>query len=230
MTESKTAPPSAEQGTRNLLVRAATAVVLAPLTIALAYAGGWLWVALVTLAAIGLYVEWLSVVGAFAPRTVAMGAAAFATAGFFLATGWIDRTLVLLLVGGGIVLVLVQERRFWIATGFAYAAGAQVASVLVRLDQAYGFAALMFVLLIVWVTDTGGYFAGRIIGGPKLWPQVSPKKTWAGAVGGFAASLVVATGFAAFGAGRAGPVLFLASPLADYVTGHVVLVTGGSYM
>ena len=213
MTESKTAPPSAEQGTRNLLVRAATAVVLAPLTIALAYAGGWLWVALVTLAAIGLYVEWLSVVGAFAPRTVAIGAAAFATAGFFLATGWIDRTLVLLLVGGGIVLVLVQERRFWIATGFAYAAGAQVASVLVRLDQAYGFAALMFVLLIVWVTDTGGYFAGRIIGGPKLWPQVSPKKTWAGAVGGFAASLVVATGFAAFGAGRAGPVLFLGAIL-----------------
>ena len=50
----------------------------------------------------------------------------------------------------------------------------------------------MFVLLIVWVTDSGGYFAGRGIGGPKLWPRVSPKKTWAGAVGGFAASLAVA--------------------------------------
>ena len=73
---------------------------------------------------------------------------------------------------------------------------------LVRLDPVKGFAALMFVLLIVWVTDSGGYFAGRGIGGPKLWPRVSPKKTWAGAVGGLAASLAVAAGFAAFGVGQ----------------------------
>ena len=46
----------------------------------------------------------------------------------------------------------------------------------------------MFVFfLIVWVTDIGGYFAGRGIGGPKLWARVSPKKTWAGAIGGFVA-------------------------------------------
>jgi phosphatidate cytidylyltransferase len=213
VTRGKAAPTSAELGTRNLLVRVAAAVVLAPLTIALAYAGGWFWVALVTLAVVGLYAEWVSVVGAFAPRAVAAGAAAFATAGFFLATGRIDRALVVLLVGVGIVMLLVPERRFWIGTGFAYAAAAEVASVLVRLDQAYGFAALMFVLLIVWVTDTGGYFAGKGIGGPKLWPRVSPRKTWAGAAGGFAASLVVATGFAAFGAGKAGSLLLLGAAL-----------------
>jgi phosphatidate cytidylyltransferase len=213
VTEGKAAPNSAEQGTRNLLVRAAAAVVLAPLTIALAYAGGWFWVALVTLAVVGLYAEWLSVVGAFAPRPVAAGAAAFAAAGFLLATGRIDRALVVLLVGVGIVMLLVPERRFWIGTGFAYAAAAEIASVLVRLDQVYGFAALMFVLLIVWVTDTGGYFAGRGLGGPKLWPRVSPKKTWAGAIGGFAASLVVATGFAAFGPGKAAPLLLLGAAL-----------------
>ena len=67
----------------------------------------------------------------------------------------------------------------------------------------------MLVLLVVWVTDIGGYFAGRGIGGPKLWPRVSPKKTWAGAIGGFAASLAVAGGFAALGLGQAGPLLLL---------------------
>ena len=87
---------------------------------------------------------------------------------------------------------------------FVYAAAAEIASVLVRLDPRQGFAALMFVLLVVWVTDIGGYFAGRGIGGPKLWPRVSPKKTWAGAVGGFAASLAVAAGFAAFDLGKTG--------------------------
>ena len=71
----------------------------------------------------------------------------------------------------------------------------------------------MFVLLVVWVTDIGGYFAGRGIGGPKLWPRVSPKKTWAGAIGGFAASLVVAAGFAALGLGKTGPLLLLGAVL-----------------
>ncbi len=100
---------------------------------------------------------------------------------------------------------MARERRGWIATGFFYAAAAQAASVLVRLDSANGFVALILVLLIVWVTDIGGYFAGRGIGGPKLWPRVSPRKTWAGAIGGFVASLVVAAGFVAFDFGKTGP-------------------------
>ncbi len=66
---------------------------------------------------------------------------------------------------------------------------------------------------MVWVTDIGGYFAGRGLGGPKLWPRVSPKKTWAGAIGGFAASLAVSGGFAAFGLGKPGPLLLLGAAL-----------------
>src|SRR5260370_29713178 len=80
-----------------------------------------------------------------------------------------------------------------------------MASILVRLDQVYGFVALILILLVVWVTDIGGYFAGRGVGGPKLWPRVSPKKTWAGATGGFVASLFVAAGFVVLGSNKAGP-------------------------
>jgi phosphatidate cytidylyltransferase len=47
---------------------------------------------------------------------------------------------------------------------------------------------VLFVLVVVWATDIGGYFGGRTIGGPKLWPRVSPKKTWSGAVAGVAAA------------------------------------------
>jgi phosphatidate cytidylyltransferase len=105
------------------------------------------------------------------------------------------------------VVLLSPERRAWNAAGFIYAAAAETASVLVRLDQSCGFAALMLVLLVVWVTDIGGYFAGRGIGGPKLWPRISPRKTWAGAIGGFAASVAVTAGFAALGLGKTGPLL-----------------------
>jgi len=213
VTEGEVAP-AAEQGSRNLLLRVIVALVLAPVAVAIAYAGGWPWTVLVTLAAIGLYVEWLTIVGAAQQtRVVVSGGVALALSGFCLASGRIDASLVVLALGLFGVALLSVERRGWTATGFVYAAAAEIASVLVRLDRFEGFAALILILLVVWVTDIGGYFAGRGIGGPKLWPQVSPKKTWAGAIGGFIASLGVAAGFAALDVGKMIPLLLLAATL-----------------
>ena len=215
MTEGETAPAAvAEPGSRNLLMRVIAALVLAPIAVAIAYAGGWLWTVLVTVAAIGLYLEWLAIVGAARQmRVVALGVVGLAIAGCCVASGRIDAALVPLALGFASVALFSTERRGWTAAGFGYAAAAQLASVLVRLDRFWGFVALILILLVVWVTDIGGYFAGRGIGGPKLWPRVSPKKTWAGAVGGFAASLVVAAGFALFGLGRTAPLLVLGAAL-----------------
>jgi len=65
----------------------------------------------------------------------------------------------------------------------------------------------------VRLTHAALYFAGRGIGGPKLWPRVSPKKTWAGAVGGLVASLAVACAFAVLDLGKAGPLLTISGVL-----------------
>jgi phosphatidate cytidylyltransferase len=108
---------------------------------------------------------------------------------------------------------LVPERRIWAMAGFFYAAIALIAAVLMRMDSGHGLAALILVLLVVWATDIGGYVAGRGIGGPKLWPRISPNKTWAGAIGGFAASLIVAAGFAAFRFAGTAPLLTLGAVL-----------------
>jgi phosphatidate cytidylyltransferase len=214
--EAAEAAPAAagESNSRNLLMRVVVAAVLIPLAVAIAYAGGWLWTALVTAAAIGLFVEWLAVAGlAGAVALSIRGAAALALGGICFAVGRIDAALIVLAIGLVSVASTAPDRRGWAAAGFCYAAAAEIASVLLRLDPVKGFAALMFVLVIVWVTDSGGYFAGRGIGGPKLWPSVSPKKTWAGAVGGFGASLAVACGFAAFDLGRTVPLLVSAAIL-----------------
>jgi phosphatidate cytidylyltransferase len=215
VTEGEAVPAAtAERGSRNLLTRVIAALILAPTAIAIAWAGGWLWAGLVTMAAIGLYVEWLMIVGAGRNSAViATGTAALSLCGFCLASGRIEAALVTVVLGVVSVALICPGKRAWAAAGLCYAAAAEIASVLLRLDQVWGFAALILVLLVVWVTDIGGYFAGRGIGGPKLWPRVSPKKTWAGAIGGFIASLVIAAGFAAFKLGETGPLLLLAAAL-----------------
>jgi phosphatidate cytidylyltransferase len=215
VTEGKAAPAAvAAPGARNLLLRIAVALVLAPAAIAIAYAGGWLWITLVTVASIGLFVEWLTIVGE-AKRTpvIASGVTGLALAGLLLALGFVEIALIVLMLGLVAVAWLTPERRVWAVTGFGYAAVAELASVLLRLDPVQGWTALMLVLLVVWVTDIGGYFVGRGIGGPKLWPRVSPNKTWAGAIGGFAASLAVAWGFSACGLGKTSALLLLGSAL-----------------
>ncbi|MCR9109284.1 phosphatidate cytidylyltransferase [Marivita sp. XM-24bin2] len=73
---------------------------------------------------------------------------------------------------------------------------------LMALRDDFGLTWMVWLLLVVVVTDIAGYFAGRLIGGPKLWPRVSPKKTWSGTVAGWAGSAVVALLFAS--ATRAG--------------------------
>jgi phosphatidate cytidylyltransferase len=214
VSDQKAAPAQAGGDSRNLLARVAAALVLAPAVIGAAYAGGFWWTALVMLAAVGLYVEWLMVTGSARDlRVVVSGVAALAIAGLCLGLRRIDAALVILTLGLAAVIALSTERRRWTAAGFLYASAALFASVLVRRDQIEGLVALILVLLVVWATDIGGYFAGRGLGGPKLWPQVSPNKTWAGAIGGFVAALAVAAGFAAFGLGGILPLLMLGACL-----------------
>jgi len=80
----------------------------------------------------------------------------------------------------------------WIAAGVAYAGAMLLAPLYLRFDPNYGLQAVLLLFAIVWTTDVLGYFAGRAIGGPKLWPGVSPKKTWSGAIAGAIGAMLAA--------------------------------------
>lgn len=62
----------------------------------------------------------------------------------------------------------------------------------------YGFTWMLWLALVVIVNDVFGYVFGRMIGGPKLWPRVSPNKTWSGTLAGWGGAVIVGLGFGAF--------------------------------
>ncbi len=85
----------------------------------------------------------------------------------------------------------------WVGMGIPYVFFSALALIYLRNNDSYGFVTIIYLLVVVWGTDTGAYIAGRTIGGPKLWPRVSPNKTWAGLVGGMAAAALLGYGVAA---------------------------------
>ena len=215
----------------NLTLRVLAALVLAPLAIGIAYLGGVYWLALALLAAIGLYSEWLNVTGTLHARiTLIAGLIVLLAMAVLLYLSRAEWALGLLCVGVLLIALLApSDKRLWCASGMAYAGLPLIACVLIRgagQDGATGLAALMFVFVVVWASDIFGYFVGRAIGGPKLWERVSPKKTWAGAIGGLAGSVAggMAFGFLGYQAlalGALAGVLAIVSQAGDLVESAV---------
>ncbi|HEY5964482.1 MAG TPA: phosphatidate cytidylyltransferase [Xanthobacteraceae bacterium] len=185
-------------GRSNLVLRIVSSLVLAPVAIAAAWFGGVVFVAFWTIAAVIVLWEWQTLVcGHDRNSVLTVGAAALIGAAAVLIVGWFGIAIALVALGGFAIAALAsRERRVWCVAGLVYAATILIAPVLLRRDASFGFAAIMLLFVIVWLTDIAAYFAGRAIGGPKLMPRVSPKKTWSGAVGGTLAGVVGAVGVA----------------------------------
>jgi phosphatidate cytidylyltransferase len=181
-----------------LALRVCSALVLVPLAIGTAYLGGWPFALFWGAAAMGVLWEWTALVARNDQRSVLLtGGASLALAVVLVAAGHLLAAVVVLAMGAiGAASLALAERRTWVAGGISYAGALALAPIVLRADDADGFLAVIFLFAIVWTTDISAYFAGRALGGPKLMPQVSPNKTWAGAVGGLIASVVVALALA----------------------------------
>jgi phosphatidate cytidylyltransferase len=87
---------------------------------------------------------------------------------------------------------------WWSAGGVYYAGLPAIALIWIRSDQQFGWLAILYIFAIVWTTDTAAYIFGRMIGGPKLAPRISPKKTWSGFLGGALSAALIGTLFGAW--------------------------------
>jgi phosphatidate cytidylyltransferase len=179
-------------GRNNLALRIATALVLAPLAVASAYLGGPVFVIFWTVAALGVLWEWDTLVCTHDRKPVlTIGAAALVGAGLLLIFQWSGMAVALIMLGVlGVATLASGRRRSWCAAGLVYAAALLLAPAVLRHDELWGFAAILFVFAVVWLTDIAAYAVGRLIGGPKLLPRVSPNKTWSGAAAGALAGVI----------------------------------------
>jgi len=164
----------------------------------LVWLGGWWFAALVLVAGLLALREWNAMTGV-APTLLPVGTAAIASA-VILANLDMDRIAIAVVLSVSAILWLIgmarREKAVWIAGGVLYVGLPLVAVVMIRSSQGEALAAIVFVFAVVWVTDSAAYLAGRTIGGPKLWPAVSPNKTWAGLIGGMAGAAVFGAAFA----------------------------------
>jgi phosphatidate cytidylyltransferase len=183
-------PPASSRN--NLMLRVASALMLAPLAIGAAYLGGLAFLVFWTIAALGVLWEWDAMVCAHDKKPVfTIGSVAIIGFGLLWAIDQPIPAMILIALGAlGVATLASKIRRLWCVSGMIYASAILIAPVLLRADPIWGFVAMIFLFAVVWLTDIAAYASGRAFGGPKLMSRVSPNKTWSGAIGG----LVVGVG------------------------------------
>lgn len=181
----------------DLLPRIISGVVMIAAALAALWSGGLVFVLFWTLAAIATAFEWQSLIEAPARwLRVAVAASAIVVAVAGLLSNHSEITLAAVLAGAAASAFLAGEgKRIWAATGVLYGSALALSVILLRVVSALdGVEAILWLFAVVWGTDIMAYFGGRSIGGPKLWPRVSPSKTWSGFIVGVSCGAALGVG------------------------------------
>ncbi len=167
---------------------------MAPLAVAIAWYGNWPFALFWGVISLGVWWEWSGLVAPDERRAlIGAGGLALVLSAVFAIIELYDRAALLIAMGAFAAAAFApRNRRDWAAGGVIYAGIIGLAPVLLRAEAGLGLVAILLVFAVVWSTDVVAYFVGRAVGGPKLWPRVSPKKTWSGALGGIAGAIAAA--------------------------------------
>ena len=198
----------------DLLPRVLSAIVLMAAALVSVWQGGLVFDLIWLGAALAVGCEWQNLIAAPNPRLrfflVALG---LVVSAYFAGKAWFG-TACSLLGGCGLALALAAGpgRRIWAFGGIVYAGLLLVSAGALHGSAEYGARSIVWLFATVWGTDVFAYFGGRLIGGAKLWPNISPSKTWSGTLTGVLAGAVLGAVTGVYGLGdptRALPVFAL---------------------
>lgn len=190
----------AKVGASELRLRVVSALVLAAVILGVTLFGGWpfrlIWTAVAGIVAY----EWLAMVSRknAVAGGVGVGLAVLALGLLPLSGAALAGVAALAGLIGAVVTLRTANQRLLEACGIAYALCFALVTPVLRETPGIGLALIIWTFAVVWLTDIAAYFTGRALGGPKLMPRVSPKKTWSGALGGALAGTLCGTAVWAF--------------------------------
>ena len=190
-----TAPRVADATAGNLRLRVISAAVLIPVAVTLVVLGSWWFTGLVAVAGLLMAHEWDRLTGGSGTGPAGLALAALLPAAALLTAGGPPMTAVYLLLAALPLMAILARwrgrRPVWPMLGVLWLGLPCISAVWLRDLPGVGLEAVLWVLVLVWASDSGAYAAGRGIGGPKLAPRISPNKTWAGLAGGVAGAAIV---------------------------------------
>lgn len=167
--------------------RLLSALVLVALTASALYIGSYVFAAVVGAVFAGAYREWETMVTRAPLTPVGMVLVALlALSGLIYPLSGPVGTLSLVAIACVLALLMRGEGALWRVLGLSIFGAVIVAALAMRGDTITGVLAGLYLGTVVWMTDSAAFFTGRQIGGEKLAPDISPSKTWSGALGGLA--------------------------------------------
>jgi phosphatidate cytidylyltransferase len=179
--------------------RAGSSAILVAIAILSLRVGGVMFVLAWLAAALVVHFEWQRIIGGERQAMrLAIGSAALVTAAILVSTVSANlAALVICLAALAAGRAADPGQRGWAGVGVLYSGSLIISVVTLRMSFPFGPRAIAWLFAVVWGTDVVAYFAGRLIGGPKFLPQISPSKTWAGTALGVVGGALIGSLFLA---------------------------------
>lgn len=196
--EAAPAPQRGPFGGHEFRARVVSGLVLGAVVVSALVFGGWPFAVIWIAAAIVGAAEWIAMSRSEPRRLlVSVMAATVVVLAFGLREAASPAALLAVAATGAALLAVLAKDpsgRWKAVAGLAGAIVIGLVPPALRDDPEIGILGPAWMFAVVWSTDIVAYFTGRTLGGPKLMPSVSPKKTWSGALGGLAAGIAAGIG------------------------------------